>query len=376
MSLQKKTFQPLFKRTTGGGEQIWEVWVEPIDTGGRICIRFGLVGGKLQDLREDITVGKNVGKRNETSAFEQACTEAESRWNKQLTRRGYGLTVDASAAVRSEAPMLAHDYTKHIKSVLWDAAYGQPKLDGFRCLAKCRGGKVLLWSREGKPIETMGHIVEQLQAVMQEGDTLDGELYIHGVNFQKIASLVKKQQDDSVKVQYHVYDAMLEAPFIDRYQYAQKQLRRLPSGIIVPVSTLIVPDLTKLMEFQAACIADGFEGAMLRHGTEDYDAGKRSKYLLKVKTFQDAEFLITGAREGRGTHAGMAIFMCKTAAGTEFEALAHGTHDEKRAAWTNREQHIGKMLTVKFQEWTDDPVAPVPRFPVALRFAATAMTTS
>lgn len=363
------TFPKLYKRTVDGSVQEWEVRVEADGAAGVIVVEYGLQGGKKQTIRDKVTEGKNAGRKNATTPLQQAIAEADSKWEKQKTRRCYGLTVEESGDARDEAPMLAHDYTKHINKVVWDSAYGQPKLDGFRCLAKCRGGKVLLWSREGKPIETMGHIVEQLQAVMQNGDTLDGELYIHGVNFQKIASLVKRQQDESTTVQYHVYDAMLEAPFIDRYQYAQKQLRRLPSGIIVPVATLIVPDLTKLMEFQAACLADGYEGAMLRHGVDDYDAGKRSKFLLKVKTFQDAEFQIIGACEGRGTHLGMAIFKCKTDTGAEFDVLAQGAHDEKRAAWQNKDQYIGKKLTVKFQDWTDDPAAPVPRFPVALRFA-------
>lgn len=362
-------FQKLFKRTVAGNVQEWQISVESGPAGsGIIVTTYGLQDGQQQTIREQIVVGTNVGKRNETTPLQQACLNAKSKWEKQLTRRCYGLTVEASGQSRAEAPMLAQDYAKHLKAIQWDTAYAQPKLDGFRCLARCQDGKVTLWSREGKPIETMGHIVEQLSHILKEDDVLDGELYLPGTAFQKIASRIKKQQAESAQIQYHVYDTMLDVPFIDRYQQIPAKLRRLPSGLIVPVETQLVKDLDSLLRFQVGCIEQGFEGAMLRYGTEGYDAGKRSKYLLKVKTFKDAEFVITGAREGRGTHAGMAIFLCQTDTGAEFEVLAHGTHDEKRAAWANWQNYVGKKLTVKFHDWTTSE-QPLPRFPVALRFA-------
>ncbi len=122
-----------------------------------------------------------------------------------------------------------------------------------------------------------------------------------------------------------------------------------------------------LNTFQAACVADGYEGAMLRHGTGGYDAGKRSKYLLKVKNFKDAEFEVVEVREGRGTHKGMAIFLCKTDRGHKFEVTAPGGHWEKQQYWLHREECVGAALTVKFFELSTGD-APVPRFPVGLRF--------
>lgn len=367
-----KTFQKLLKRTSGGGTQEWEIWVEdmPGTDHGVVVTRHGLAGGKKTTQQEVYKAGKNPGKKNATTPIEQAVKEAQSKWEEKKTRKQYGLTVEESGDVRDEAPMLALDYTKQLKAIEWDSAYGQPKLDGFRCLAKCRDGKVSLWSREGKAIETMEHIVAQLQSVMQNDDTLDGELYIPGMKFEKIASRIKRKQAGSELVQYNVYDAILDAPFIDRYQQAQARIRRLPRELILPVETRLITDMDKLMEFQAACVEQGFEGAMLRHGRVAYDAGKRSKYLLKVKTFQDAEFLITGAKEGRGSAEGQAVFVCKTDAGHTFDVLAHGSHEAKRAAWVNHQQYIGKKLVVKFQEWTTTDT-PVPRFPVAKAFAET-----
>ncbi len=105
---------------------------------------------------------------------------------------------------------------------------------------------------------------------------------------------------------------------------------------------------------------------MLRHGREGYEAGKRSSSLLKVKLFADLDFPIVDVREGRGTHKGMAIFVCQTDKGHHFEVTAPGTHEEKRAAWEGRDKLIGKLVTVKYQRWTTT-AEPVPYIPTAVR---------
>ena len=87
-----------------------------------------------------------------------------------------------------------------------------------------------------------------------------------------------------------------------------------------------------------------------------------------MKTFFDAEFEIVGCKEGRGSYEGMAIFTCKTPDGHTFDVTAHGTHEEKRKAWEDRESHIGKKLTVKYQFFTTTD-KPVPFLPVAKGFA-------
>lgn len=365
-TIPPKTFQRLFKRTVGGGTQFWDIAVEHTkrDT-GILVIQYGLVGGKIQTQREEIEQGKNLGRSNATTAYEQAVLEAESRWKKQLERKGYGLDVEASAAVRSLSPMLALDFKK-AKDIDWSTTYGQPKLDGFRCTARRVGKKIIMLSRENKPIVTMGHIAEQLLDALEDGQIVDGELYAHDMPFQKVASCIKREQDDSAKVLYNLYDMIADVPFRDR----SDGLRSLLSpgyDALTLVETVMVRSKDDLMVYQQKCIEDGYEGAMLRHGKQGYDAGKRSKYLLKVKTFQDAEFKVVDVKEGRGTHKGMAIFTCETKEGNNFDVLAPGSHDEKRAYWENHPQWLGKPLTVKFQDWTTSAER-VPRFPVALRF--------
>lgn len=365
-TIPKKTFPKLFKATVGGKVQEWEIWVEPGKGGtGIINTVFGLADGKKQHLKDEVKQGKNVGKKNETTPYQQAVLEAEAEWRKQLERKGYGLTADASAEVRSASPMLAQPFEK-VKDIDWTTAFGQPKLDGFRMLALRTEDGLILKSRENKPIATMQHIHEQLMGAMEPGQTLDGELYCHDLTFQQIASAVKKRSELSERIVYNVYDMLSEDTFKRRFEALKGIVRGLPN--VVDVQTIMVRTKDDLMVAQREFIDQGYEGAMLRHGRVGYEAGKRSKFLVKVKTFRDEEFTVVDAKEGRGTHAGMAIFLCETKEGATFEVTAPGTHDEKRAYWKNFKQYIGKLLTVKFFDYTTSEDGKVPRFPVALRF--------
>lgn len=364
-TVPSKTWPTLYKHTVGEGTQEWNIAVEQQGNHGVLVIRYGLQNGKKQEQRDVVKQGKNLGKKNETSPYEQAVLEAEARFKKQIERKHYGLTVEESAGKRALAPMLALPYEKHAKKVDWGTTWAQPKLDGFRCLARREGNEITLTSREGKPITTMSHVVETLKFVMKDGDTFDGELYHHEMEFEQIASAIKKQKETSESIVYNVYDYVADRPFAERIRKIFGQLNRLGSGnAVVPVETNRVLGEDDLTELQRRYIDTGLEGAMLRHGDAGYEAGKRSATLLKVKTFKDAEFPVTGFRVGKGD---IAIFVCKTADGHPFEVTAPGSLVEKRKYLQQAENYVGKMLTVKYQDFTATE-QPVPRFPVAKAF--------
>lgn len=368
--MSQQLFPPLFKRTSSGGTQLWQIEVLP-QADGTAVIRttFGLVDGKQQVQEDHIKEGKNLLAKNATTALQQALKEAAAEHKKKLDRRGYGTDTGAteSAAKRAASPMLAYSFEDYADRVNWDSAYGQPKLDGFRCLARYVDGQVEMVSREGKAITTLPHIAEQLADYLEGEDvTLDGELWTPELTFQQIAGAVKKQQDSSEKVQYHVYDCVRDVPFGQRTGSLHELLSMVGDSAIIPVETVRLRDADALLALQSRCVADGYEGAMLRYSDTGYEAGKRSRNLLKVKTFTSAEFEIVGVAEGRGTHAGMAVLQCQTASGAPFDVTAPGTHEEKKQAWRDRERLIGRKVETKFFELTTSE-QPVPRFPVALR---------
>ena len=79
--------------------------------------------------------------------------------------------------------------------------------------------------------------------------------------------------------------------------------------------------------------------------------------------FQDSEYLITGFTEGDGKEKGMIVFECVTPEGKVFHARPSWTYAERAKAFKKGTSYIGKMLTVKYFELSDDLV---PRFPVGL----------
>jgi len=364
-------FPPLFKRTSSQEVQVWKISVEQTKEGyGRIIVQYGLVNGKMRTEEEVIKEGKNEGRKNATTPLQQAYNEAQSKWNVKKDRKHYGLDPDAneSAAKRMAGPMLAEKYEDHKAKIDWDDALAQPKFDGHRCNLRLVDGQITLTSREGKAILTMAHIESSAHSFMSEELVVDGELYSHELSFQAITSAIKRKQDNSEKIHFHAYDlAMPDTPFRERSEKLAKLLRKSPDFFKL-VETVPVSNEDQLLKVQSEWVEQGFEGAMYRAGSGLYLPGKRSRELLKVKTWKDEEFLVTGFKEGRGTHKGMCVFICKMPdGGREFDILAPGTHNEKRKFLIEGDQYKGRLLTVKhFGRTTSTP--PSLRMPIALRF--------
>jgi ATP-dependent DNA ligase len=336
---------------------------------------YGQVGGKLQTTSDKISEGKNLGRSNETSPLAQAESEAKSRWEKQLKSKKYVQSAEAAAeggvderVLGGVDVMLAHTFEKQGHKIKYPC-YGQPKLDGTRCIAIMDGGKATLWSRTRKPITSMPHIVAALEKAYPYGRyVLDGELYAAHLNedFETIVHFVRQQTaaEGHEVIEYWVYDTIAgpDAPFALRNVYLEEEFprRNMPSCIkLVPTTYLKSEDAA--MEYFAECQRAGFEGAMLRNSDGLY-VHKRSYDLIKVKSFQDAEFPIVGVEEGRGKLMGsVGAFICKTESGATFKAKLMGSLDNLRTLYENPSMWQGKMLTVKYQNLTADGQ---PRFPV------------
>jgi DNA ligase-1 len=357
--MTRKDFPTLFKFASSGAVQRWDICAIGEDGGAFIEVSHGQDGGAIQTTTTRVQ-GKNIGKRNETSPFEQACLEAESKWKKQIDK-GYALTPTERAAT---APMLAHPYEDN-KSRVTFPCYFQPKLDGVRAVAEKQGGKVTLWSRLGKEYTAVPHVNKVLEDIMTDGQILDGELYAHKVPFQTLISWVKKNQPDSKRIQYNVYDMVSPKPFKDRFADFCAIVGKNGQGVVRTVHTAILwkaDDIeTKLIE----AIERGYEGIMIRTGDCTYQSGQRSRELLKVKEFKDEEFEIIGAEEGQGKCEGQATFICKTKQGAIFKCRSRGEDSLREHYWKERDKYVGKMLTVRFFEWTTG-ANPVPRFPVGI----------
>ena len=209
----------LYKKSTKGADQEWEISTE----GNTIVTRWGQVGGAIQETRDVVAVGKNLGKKNETTPTQQAEAEAQSQWEKKL-KKGYVQTLDDARAGKTDSiieggvsPMLAHRFDEQGHKLTYHC-YAQPKLDGHRCIAVIEDGKCTLWTRTRKPITSMVHIQRDIEKLgFQERVVLDGELYNHDYRdrFEELTSFIRdsKPKSGAEAVQYHVYDIVEEQPF-------------------------------------------------------------------------------------------------------------------------------------------------------------------
>jgi DNA ligase-1 len=197
------TLPMLFKKTNTGAIQFWELGVNPLPNGqAEIITIFGQVGTDSPQRTVDlIKEGKNAGKKNATTALEQALKEGTAKRDKQL-KKGYVYSKeDAEAGQVDEiieggiVPMLAHKFSEHGHKIKYPA-FIQPKLDGIRMIAVIKDGKATLWSRTRKQINSLPHIVAALEAHFKDTRflILDGEAYNHDYkdNFEQIVSAVRK----------------------------------------------------------------------------------------------------------------------------------------------------------------------------------------
>ena len=365
---------PLYKMDSKGKIRVLNVCHGSDERGWFYEQEHGLHGGKLQHSRTYVE-GKNVGRANATTDEQQAEKEAEAKWKQKRDRSGYSTEIPTGKPMM---PMLAQSHDKHGHKIVYPA-YIQPKLDGIRCFIHVDGENVRLVSRTGKEFKSLGHIadaVRELVSVMGKSVgsfILDGELYNHDFkdDFQGLVSAIKRDypKSNSRLVQFHCYDYVAEGrDFEDRIVELQHMDQWLEDvDAIQIVTTYHVDDLDEVVEQNAYWIEAGFEGSMIRNAKGGYQPNKRSPNLQKYKSFIDQEFEIVGAYQNKGKMENQCTFTCVTEDGTEFGVKPKGTEAQREQYWIDFQagKLTGKLLTVKFFEWTTSE-NPVPRFPVGV----------
>ena len=409
MSTSIPIFPTLFGEASTGKAKMWSISVEPREGTGVIIQSHGYVGGKLTLNTRIVSEGKNLGKKNATTAIQQAVSEAQSIWNKKRDA-GYapvGLAAAVAAAApavvpaaavaaaapavvptpvaaepitaviatvptvptaefKSPLPMLAQDFNKRGKDIKFPC-YAQRKLDGVRCVAIAGMG---LFSRNGKATSKhLTHIRAEVDR-LAPGTVLDGELYSDTLTFQEIVGLVKKatlKAGDAEKMaQIHlcVYDTIRDGTNESRNAWLTETFKQPFTALrLLPTVTCVSVDDVKTLH--ACYVAEGYEGLILRNKAGIYKVGHRSCDLQKYKEFEDAEYVVSGFKEGDGVEKGCVIWECKTAAGQVFAVRPRGTHEQRTEDFKNAAKYMGKKLTVRYQELTTDGI---PRFPVGIAF--------
>jgi DNA ligase 1 len=255
----------------------------------------------------------------------------------------------APAAAPVAAPagvMLAKPYAGTDPTGWWMSE----KLDGVR--AYWTGTH--FYTRNGNPIHAPEWFTRSLPNI-----ALDGELTAGRGAFQQTVSAVRKQVPVDTEwrsISFQVFDApTVRGGCEARWAEMNRVVTGVPHVFALQQTRCSSP--WHLAQVRAEIAALGGEGVMLREAGSAYEQ-RRTGALRKVKSFQDAEARITGHTAGTGKHAGrLGAYEAVLLKGSRAKfRIGTGISDAER----ERPLSVGTIVTVKFQELTDDGV---PRFP-------------
>ena len=259
------------------------------------------------------------------------------------------------------------------KLVEWeDEWFVSRKLDGVRCLAIVDSfGNTTFYSRTGKEFTTLGVVADGITSLGLSDVVFDGELCLideHGnEDFQGIMKQLRKKDHTIQNPSYKIFDMMTQDEFKAKrsndnlYQRYKELLFTMEDNECPCLSVLemeIVNDDDHFQQWVSKADDNGWEGVMLRKNVQY--KGKRSKDLLKVKTFHDAEYEVVDTEMG--------IFPL-TLNGKECEEemlscvyIKHKDHlvrvgsgfsiEQRQDFYKNPDSILGKIITVQYFEET------------------------
>ena len=356
----------LYKRSVT--EKVLEWTIEIVPAEGAYRTISGYTDGVKTTTEWTYVKPKNIGRANATTKDQQALKEAKALWDKKV-ESGYFSDEKYIDKIVFFKPMLANKWEDYKNDITYPI-YSQPKLDGIRCIVTKDG----MWTRSGKKIISAPHIRTQLDPIFHKNPNLifDGELYADKFanDFNAICSLVKKTkptkedlEESAQKIEYHIYDL---PSYNDTFtkRYAELCKLDLPECCVL-VETNLVESESDVDMLYGNYVQDNYEGQILRQDSK-YE-NKRTKALLKHKSFTDEEFTILDIGEGEGNKTGMVGYMVfENAQGKRFKSNLKADWDLSKDIWNNKKKYIGKTATVQYFNLTPDGI---PRFPYVTKIA-------
>lgn len=256
--------------------------------------------------------------------------------------------------------------------------YISRKLDGVRCICfvskAISGTYVEFRSRQNKVITTLDNLKDPIRKFTQNlgpGDyVLDGEVCIMdeagNENFQGLMKEVTRKDHTIENPRYNVFD------LLTRNEFNGDDISPKFSDRLIAMHNLLTPNNNAVILEQELVVSQevldrwtnkaqnsGWEGCMLRKDAE-YKCG-RTKDLIKIKKFQDAEYIVEGIIEGTATYNEggskeypVVAALIITHKGNPVK-VGSGLSKEQRIGWLqNPDEIIGKTVTVQYFEETQD----------------------
>jgi len=283
--------------------------------------------------------------------------------------------------------------------------YVQPKLDGFRCRVVL-DDEAVLYSSTGKVITSVPSIlnVYKLLRTFLKIE-LDGELYAHGLSFQKISSIVSRTNQlhpNHLSISHVLYDIcntqLRMSSRVDVLSALKTKLYKLNLTYNIEIlETHYCSKYTEIQYWLDRFIDEGYEGIIIRPMNGLY-VQKRTWDLIKMKPRHIMIAKVVGYQQlmsevcsnCRNTPSKceclhkdwhkkpvemLGAFICSILNDDPSRTLriefsvGSGhllTHINRSKLWIERDKLPGKYIKIKYQELSDTGV---PRFPVVEAFS-------
>lgn len=258
---------------------------------------------------------------------------------------------------------------------------GQYKINGVRCIIGAvkvndlfNPIRLTYRSREGTDwtpkLSWMDEVIKPeleddlLDAMLEEGACLDGELYLPGYKVNDINSFVKNEKlPQHYQLQYWCYDIAIDnMSYEARRKFRTENINRIcytfdtydqhlnNKSKLILLPDVVISDIDDATRFRDKFIGLGFEGLIIRDVNSAYQFGARNLAMLKYKRVDDAKFKIVDV-----VPEGIRTTLCKLVLRNDindelFECTLNFDHSRQEYILKNKEKFIGKYAFVEYRE--------------------------
>ena len=236
----------------------------------------------------------------------------------------------------------------------------QPKLNGERSRVVMDSFGFSLLSSECNRIVSVPHINKQLASLYHHLPFIptDGELYVHGWDFNEIHSVVSRKSDEtrherSEQMEFHVFDLISDDAQLKRSHLLFDKYSKFFGDSIRIVPIMMAYNMTDIMRIYDDYLDLGYEGIVVRHIKAPY-IKRHSRFMLKFKPKKSDYYKIDSVTEAISKYGNplgiLGAFWCEDLEGTTFKIGAGKLkHDKRKELWKDRQSLRGKFCHVQYQ---------------------------
>ncbi len=365
-----------------------------------ITISYGLVGGTQHSETIEVT-SKKVNELNSriNTKRKEGYKELSELKDNNASNLITNVTDDNLSALKnylelylpkysttSEGfvlPMLAKVLDDNKPFEKYGMFMGQYKINGLRCIIGAKSNPMDMFkttyltyhSRTGEDwtakMSWMDEIIIQkldkdlIDAMIEEGVCLDGELYLPGYSVNDINSFVKNTNlKQHYLLQYWCYDLCyenmtathrmhLKAKWCSKAYWVNiktKEEHLNNKNLFVLLNNYLISNYDEAITARNNYIDLGFEGLIIRNPNSEYQFGKRNQAMFKFKKIDDGKFVIVDIKSEH-KRKDLPLFVLRNDINEElFECSINKPQDVQRKILVNKEKYVGKYMFVEYRE--------------------------